>query len=136
MLRRLAALVAFGACAALAADPVDITTKGYYELWVKGGVKVSQHTSEREAVQRALNAGPGVYEIRQPVVEVTVAKAFNTAYPDCGTGRCGLTQAQILAHSAKFVPIFIANAEAWAAADTGAPRWPITLCGSDFPGEC
>lgn len=41
-------LLSFGA---MAADPVAITTKGYYELWVKGGVKVSQHTSEREAVE-------------------------------------------------------------------------------------
>lgn len=127
MLRRLAALVAFGACAALAADPVDITTKGYYELWVKGGVKVSQHTSEREAVQRALNSGPNVYEIRQPVVEVTVSKAFNTAYPDCGTGRCSPTPAQIASARDKRMPMVIANTKAWEAADTGEPRWPLNL---------
>lgn len=114
-------------CAAIAADPVEVTARGYYELWQKDGIKISQHTSEREAVQRALNAGPGVYEIRQPVVEVTVRKAFMAAYPDCGTGRCSLTPAQVLAHSQKMVPIYVENTKAWIAADTGVPRWPYTL---------
>lgn len=127
MLRWLTALVAFAAFQALAADPVDIKTRGYYELWVKGGAKVSQHTSEREAVQKALNSGPNVYEIRQPVVEVTVAKAFNTAFPDCGTGRCASTPAQVAAARGKRMPLVIANTKAWEAADTGAPRWPFDL---------
>jgi hypothetical protein len=126
-MRFILAIACLASGLALAADPVGITTKGYYELWVKGGAKVSQHTSEREAVQKALNSGPNVYEIRQPVVEVTVAKAFNVAFPDCGTGRCTPTPEQIAAARQKRMPLVIANTRAWIDADTGAPRWPLTL---------
>lgn len=53
------------------AQTVSITRKGHL-LLQKDGVTVSQHTVEREAVERAINLGPGTYRIVQPDLEVVV----------------------------------------------------------------
>lgn len=70
MPRLLLASLVLAAFPALA-QTVTITRKGML-LLKRDGVTLSQHTVEREAVEHAINAGPGTYRIVQPELEIVV----------------------------------------------------------------
>jgi hypothetical protein len=50
---------------------IAFTAGGYIELR-RAGLLVSRHRVEREAIEAAVNAGPGRYELHYPVVRVEV----------------------------------------------------------------
>lgn len=50
---------------------MKITLKGRLQL-TAGGAVLSQHTVEREALEAALNRGPGTYLVKQPDIEIVV----------------------------------------------------------------
>lgn len=72
MLRVLLAALVLAAFPALA-QTVDVTQKGKL-LLQRDGVTISSHNIEREAVQNAINHGPGTYRIVQPDIEIVVRK--------------------------------------------------------------
>lgn len=75
-------------CCPAAADTVTIRLKGKLALWRDGTtLAISAHNTERDAVEAAINFGPGTYRIRQPEIEVVVAVP-QVGFPACGTGRC------------------------------------------------
>jgi chitodextrinase len=57
--------------------PIKFTTKGFIELW-RGDFKISQHTAELEAVERATAdaeaSGATLYELRYPKKEIDLSR--------------------------------------------------------------
>lgn len=51
---------------------MQITQKGRLRLMSADGVELSQHVAEREAVEAAINRGPGRYVLKQPDIELVV----------------------------------------------------------------
>lgn len=51
---------------------LTFTRKGYIQVF-KGTEFISQHVSEFEAVESASEQGPGLYEIRFPILELDIA---------------------------------------------------------------
>lgn len=68
MLRLLALLLV---SMAAQAQTLGIHRDGYLQLY-KGDAKISDHTVEREAVEKAVNLGPGTYRIKQPDIVIVV----------------------------------------------------------------
>jgi len=56
---------------------IEFTRRGYIEVW-KGTTRISQHTSEYEAIESLSKNGPGDYEIRFPRI---MAKAYGVLSP-------------------------------------------------------
>lgn len=57
---------------------MKITLKGRLQLTAVG-VVLSQHTVEREALEAALNRGPGTYLVKQPDIEIVVEPVASPA---------------------------------------------------------
>ena len=57
--------------------PIAFSEAGYLEVW-RGDVRVSRHRQEREAIESVLTdaatSGASAYEIRRPVIRVTVTR--------------------------------------------------------------
>lgn len=53
---------------------ISFTAGGYIEVY-RNTELVSRHRVEREAIESCVNAGPGRYELRYPVVRVEVEGA-------------------------------------------------------------
>lgn len=53
--------------------PLEITRVGRHKL-LKGGVLISEHTDSDEAIQKAINLGPGEYEVQMAAKKIKVPK--------------------------------------------------------------
>ena len=61
---------------------IEITRKGYVELWGPGGNRISRHTSEYEAIENIGELGiPGTYRITFPDLEVEAVDSGETLPP-------------------------------------------------------
>lgn len=131
MLRLALAALALAAAPAFA-QTVTVTLKGHLVL-KRDGVTISSHNTERDAVEKAINSGPGTYRIVQPDIEVVVKKPVVISsiegkppivyYPACVTSDCrGPTKAERSAVRA----MIAANTTAWLAVPGNREkmRWP------------